>query len=138
MEAVLLHQDPEVVPKVVQTPRSHVACVHAGSAQTVQERHPDSIPQYVFVVHSGCWSRARVDCSALCGPARGWLVRKRFWVYVELRWEAEKRRLRAEARHILNVCNEARRTISDYFQSSRGKKQVCFVAAAAYFWHWGP
>ena len=60
-----------------------------------------------------------------CVPAaRGWLVRKRFWHYVQLRWEAEKRRLRAEAHHILSVCNEARIAIADYFKSARGKKHL--------------
>lgn len=43
---------------------------------------------------------------------------------MELRWEAEKRRLRAEAKHILTVCTEAKVTIADYFKSSRGKKHL--------------
>ena len=60
----------------------------------------------------------------LCAPVRGWIVRRRFWQYVNLRWQAEKRRIRAETRHIIDVCAEARSTILDFFKSERGKKQV--------------
>ena len=103
---------------------------------------------------------------------RGYLARKRFWQYVEMRWAAEQRRLRAgpcadcvlccvssclcvcvficlcvcvcicvcvsvynsrfprfcfhrtEAYHILEVCNEGKATLSDFFESKRGKKQM--------------
>ncbi len=51
-------------------------------------------------------------------------MRRRFWAYVGMRWAAEKRRIRAETRHILDVCNEGRNTVLDFFKSDRGKQQV--------------
>ncbi len=78
---------------------------------------------------------------------RGWIVRRRFWAYVGMRWAAEKRRIRAETRHILDVCTEGKSTVLDFFKSDRGKQQVrvprlhciaCVVyldACAASFFH---